>query len=72
MMRHTQKRPVARGVRKANGMVAIVVHFPEDTFQEIRERALAEGTSWSEQARTLVEWGLESERVEVTRSTDAE
>lgn len=60
-MRHTQKRPVARGVRKGDGTIAVVVHLPDDTFNEVRERAIAEGTSWGEQARTLIEWGLETD-----------
>jgi len=50
---------------KRKGDVAttqIVVRFDDDTFAQIRERALADETSIAEQIRTLVEWGLEAER----------
>jgi hypothetical protein len=38
----------------------IVVAFPEETFADVRARAEKEGTSFAEQVRTLVEWGLEA------------
>ncbi|MCG8506197.1 MAG: hypothetical protein MI755_16455 [Sphingomonadales bacterium] len=57
-MTHTQKRPVARGVRK-DRKLAVVVAFDEETFDAIRQRAISEGTSFGEQVRTLVEWGLD-------------
>lgn len=60
-MRHTQKRPPAVGVAKSDGTKGCVVHFPNETFDQIRERAIREKTSFGEQVRTLVEWGLESE-----------
>lgn len=58
-MRHTQKRPVARGVQRPDGRIGVVVNLDPDTFQDVRARAIREGTSWGEQARTLIEWGLE-------------
>ena len=57
-MGHTQKRPVARGVPQPNGMVGAVVYLDPETFKEVRQRAIAEKTSFGEQVRTLVEWGL--------------
>lgn len=40
----------------------IVCIFPDDTFEEIRAIAIEEGTSFAEQVRTLVEWGLEERK----------
>ena len=36
------------------------VRFDSETFDEIRKRAIKEGTSFAEQVRILVEWGLEA------------
>ena len=53
----------ARGVQKhgEGTMRRIVVAFPPDTFEEIRQHALRERTSFAEQVRKFVEWGLEIE-----------
>jgi hypothetical protein len=48
-----------RGTHKRNGRM-ITVQFDHDTFNQLRNRAIAEKTSFSEQVRLLVEWGLES------------
>lgn len=37
----------------------IIVGFDDETFEQIRARAKAEQTSFGEQVRLLVEWGLE-------------
>lgn len=37
-----------------------VVGFDPETFQVIRDRAIREKTSFAEQVRLLVEWGLEA------------
>lgn len=37
----------------------IVVRFDRETFDQIRGRAVAQHTSFAEQVRQLVEWGLE-------------
>jgi hypothetical protein len=37
----------------------IMVAFDEQTFQEIRMLAIERQTSFAEQVRLLVEWGLE-------------
>jgi hypothetical protein len=36
----------------------IVVSFDEETFGQIRERAVASGVSFAAGVRELVEWGL--------------
>lgn len=41
------------------GLVRIVCAFDEETFAQIRGRAVKEQTSFAEQVRQLVEWGLE-------------
>lgn len=45
---------------KSSDMRMISASFDTETFQEIRQRALDQGTSLSEQIRILVEWGLEA------------
>jgi hypothetical protein len=42
-------------------MRRIIVAFPEETFALIQQRAAKEQSSFAEQVRTLVEWGLDSE-----------
>ena len=39
----------------------IVIGFDDETFSQIRRRAERERTSFAEQARLLIEWGLETE-----------
>lgn len=46
--------------RSENSLVRIVVGFDVETFDEIRSRALAQRTSFAEQVRLLVTWGLEA------------
>lgn len=61
-MKGTSKKTVAVGNIKPNwpGMPRVVCAFDEETFTEIRQRAIADETSFAEQVRRLVEWGLES------------
>lgn len=40
----------------------VAVTFDDETFNEVRSRALKAGTSFAEQARQLVEFGLETVR----------
>lgn len=55
------KGSTSRGDGKNHGdLRRIVVAFPTETFDEIRERAVREQTSFAEQVRMLTEWGLES------------
>lgn len=53
----------ARGHTQSNQPMhkRIVVSFAAEDFDEIRERALKEGTSFAEQVRLLVTWGLEAD-----------
>jgi hypothetical protein len=48
------------GVRRGE-FVQHVARFDADTFEEIRAKALRDGTSLSEAIRTLCVWGLEAE-----------
>lgn len=44
------------------GRIQVVCTFDPETFAQIRARAVAERTSFIEQVRLLVEWGLEAEQ----------
>lgn len=60
------KRPASRrepGVGftiPRDNFVRIVVAFEAPTFQEIRDRAVAEDTSFAQQVRSLMEFALEN------------
>lgn len=55
-------RRVARGIQRTDGSgLRIVITFDPDTFGQIRDRAERLDTSFGEQVRTLVEWGLEAD-----------
>jgi len=54
----SQRQP-AIGSVKSRGSRRIVVQFDDETFDVIRRRAKDAGTSFAEEVRTLVEWGLE-------------
>ncbi|WP_249696470.1 hypothetical protein [Stappia sp. WLB 29] len=62
MSAHTQKRPVARGTKDPRfpDHTQVVVRLDDETFAAVRARAVEEGTSFSEQVRLLIEWGLEA------------
>jgi hypothetical protein len=47
-------RGVTRGIQRR-----IVVSFDDETFDQIRDKAVAEGVSFAEVVRQLVENGLE-------------
>lgn len=51
----------ARGNRDGNH-VKLVCAIDPDTFDQIRNRAVAAKTSVAQQIRELIEWGLEAER----------
>ncbi len=46
-----------------DGWKQLVVRLDDETFNEIRERAIRENTSVAQQIRLLIEWGLEAENV---------
>lgn len=54
-------RIVGQGVKHGQ-MKSIYVALDPDTFDHLASRAKKEKTSMSEQIRTMVEWGLESEK----------
>ena len=62
-MASARRQPLARGVRNPRhpGKLAVVVHFDDDMFATLRTRALREGTSFGEQVRFMVQWGLEAD-----------
>ncbi|WP_398471516.1 hypothetical protein [Tardiphaga sp.] len=50
----------SRGDGTMHSMRRVVCGFDQETFQVIRDRAVKENTSFAEQVRLLVEWGLEA------------
>ena len=51
---------VAQGVSDKPGLKRVVCAFDEETFDQVRARAIAQNTSFAEQVRQLVDWGLEA------------
>jgi len=50
----------AQGYQKGDSdLRRIVISFDTETFEAIRSRADTEHTSFAEQVRTLVTWGME-------------
>lgn len=49
---------VARGFADRKCLRRVVVAFDDETFEAIRGRALVEQTSFAEQVRRFVEWGM--------------
>ncbi len=50
----------ARGV-KVGSYTQMNLKLEHETFEQIRQKALRDNTSFAEAARTLLEWGLEAE-----------
>lgn len=59
-IRKARTQPIGEGFSQATGLLRIVCSFDEETFQQIRARAVKQETSFAEQVRQLVEWGLEA------------
>jgi hypothetical protein len=59
---HTRKRPLAKGVKDPRfpDHTQIVVRVEDELFADIRRLAAHQGTSFGEQVRILLEWGLEA------------
>jgi hypothetical protein len=54
-------RALAKGCRtRARDRPQVVVRLDDEMFEEVRQRAEREKTSFGEQVRILVEWGLEA------------
>ena len=50
------------GVRNSkSGALSITIPFDPDTFAEIKGLAKRDDVSFSEQVRTLVQWGIEAD-----------
>jgi len=47
-------------LRSPEAMPRVVVSFDPETFEQVRSRALANKTSFAEETRCLVEYGLET------------
>lgn len=62
MTRRWQAERVGKGIADRRAALRIVVCFDDETFETIRQRAMAAETSFAEQVRLLVEWGLETEK----------
>lgn len=55
------RRGSAKGHQRTNNaMRRIVISLDDDTFESIAARAYLYKTSFSEQARLMIEWGLEA------------
>lgn len=65
--RHPDKVAIGVPDPRQPGRVQIVVAFDPETFGEIRERAISCNTSFAEQVRLLVEWGLLDAQSEQTQ-----
>lgn len=50
---------MARGHQRCN-LRRVVIGFDPDTFAELNARAKRAHTSFAEEVRTLITWGLES------------
>lgn len=58
-----QTQPMAKVAgkgKKSYHMRAIYCHFPQEMFDTIRKMAVENNSSFSEQVRTIIEWGLET------------
>ena len=60
-MKKPAQGSTARWDGKTNRYRRTMVGFDEDVFAEIRGRAVTQHTSFAEQVRLLVEWGLEED-----------
>ena len=60
-IRRIKPKTVGAGVEVRPGYPRIVIEFDNEMFAEIRKRAIACGVSFSEQARTLIQWGLDED-----------
>lgn len=52
---------VARGVAYGPDRRRIIIEFDNEMFDEIRQRAIKHHTTFAEQVRTLVQWGLDED-----------
>lgn len=62
------KKPGRGSIHRRPERVRFTGQFDDETFAEVRMRALAAGVSIAEKVRQLVEFGLEDERRDETVS----
>src|SRR5690242_16629082 len=60
------KNPGIGFARQDGAQQRIIIGFDPETFVQVRRRAKAAGTSFAEQVRLLVEFGLETARADET------
>lgn len=53
-------RKILKGTLCKNGAIATKIVFPVDMFEDLKKAAVKAKTSFSEQCRLHIEWGLES------------
>jgi hypothetical protein len=58
------KNPGIGFARQDGAQQRIIIGFDPETFVQVRQRAKAAGTSFAEQVRLLVEFGLETARAD--------
>jgi hypothetical protein len=58
------KNPGAGFALQRGAQQRIIIGFDPETFVQVRRRAKAAGTSFAEQVRVLVEFGLETARAD--------
>lgn len=46
--------------KRQPGVTQLVIRLDDETFAQVRDRAVRAGTSVAEQMRLLIEWGLET------------
>lgn len=59
-IKHTTRK-TPKGTPRNGGLLSTSVVFDPDMFQRIRDKAAKLKTSFSEQARTYIEWGFMAE-----------
>lgn len=52
----------AKGFVRGKVMKRVVISFDDETFDALRELAVKEQTSFAEQVRLHVEWGMDATR----------
>jgi hypothetical protein len=55
------RAPIARGVRRNGWARRVVISLDHETFEQVSDMAFRDGTTWAEAARTLIEWGLDTD-----------
>lgn len=62
-----RSHPAAGRKRSGRNGIETGIIFDDETFAEIRARAVREGTTFSEQVRMLCQWGLDDAAEDAVR-----